>query len=48
MKFDIDITPCPEEYIKAAVKRHLVRGVQGSLDEDIIIQKVKDGCAFAP
>ena len=43
MKFDIDITPCPEEYIKAAVKRHLVRGVQGSLDEDIIIQKVKDG-----
>lgn len=43
MKFDIDITPCPEEYIKAAVKRHLVRGVPGSLDEDIIIQKVKDG-----
>lgn len=43
MKFDIDITPCLEEYIKAAVKRHLVRGVQGSLDEDIIIQKVKDG-----
>ena len=43
MKFDIDITPCPEEYIKAAVKRHLVRGVQGSLDEDIIIKKVKDG-----
>ena len=43
MKFDIDITPCPEEDIKAAVKRHLVRGVQGSLDEDIIIQKVKDG-----
>lgn len=43
MKFDIDITPCPEEYIKAAVKRHLDRGVPGSLDEDIIIQKVKDG-----
>ena len=42
MKFDIDITPCPEKYIKAAVKRHLVRGVPGSLDEDIIIQKVKD------
>lgn len=43
MKFDIDITPCPEEYIKAAVKRHLDRGVPCSLDEDIIIQKIKDG-----
>lgn len=43
MKFDIDITPCPEEYIQAAVKRHLDRGVPCNLDEDIIIQKVKDG-----
>lgn len=43
MKFDIDITPCPEEYIKAAVKRHFKHNRPYSLDEDIIIQKVKDG-----
>ena len=43
MKFDIDITPCPEEYIKAAVKRHFKHNKPYSLDEDIIIQKVKDG-----
>lgn len=43
MKFDIDITPCPEEYIKAAVKRHFKHNRPYSLDEDIIIQKLKDG-----
>lgn len=43
MKFDIDITPCPEKYIKAAVKRHFKHNRPYSLDEDIIIQKVKDG-----
>lgn len=43
MKFDIDIMPCPEKYIKAAVKRHFKHNKPYSLDEDIIIQKVKDG-----